>query len=140
MHIHHIHALIQYARLLAGSLRFFGAIAFMLLFSLLELAGAASASALPEMQSDRRITLAAGRAGGAENVLAAPDPFADKKYAGVKQACPAPPDAIGQGSHTCVYERLQPGIVLIPRMNRTPKPKSVYRLFARAPGEEHLLV
>jgi hypothetical protein len=37
-------------------------------------------------------------------------------------------------AHTGVFYRLEAGIVMVPRMNRTPKPKSVYRSSARSPG------
>ncbi len=42
--------------------------------------------------------------------------------------------ALHQNTSSSVFHRPQPGIFMIPRMNRVPKPKSVYRNFARAPG------
>jgi hypothetical protein len=42
-----------------------------------------------------------------------------------------------KNTYTSVFYRLKPGIVMVPRMNRPPKPKSVYRCFTRAPGIGH---
>jgi len=119
MHIH-IHALIHYirhARLFGSYLRFLGALLFMLLFSLLQLVSAKPTS----------VAVTAGEFsfdGSAANFRGNDDPAADPIF----------PDVMPTQVQANVFHRLQPGIVMIPRMNRTPKPKSVYRYFTRAPG------
>ncbi len=50
-----------------------------------------------------------------------------------------PPAAAVPSAYTSVFHRLLPGITMIPRMNRVPKPKSVHRTFARSPGAPAVL-
>lgn len=122
MHIH-IHFLIHYmrhARLLVSNARFFGTLLFMLLFSLLQLVGSEPASAMPAAKK-RPVAIGSFHPGGAVALGEYSGPAVDSGH------CPAPD----------VLSRFKPGIVTVPRMNRTPKPKSVYRSFARAPGISH---
>ena len=136
MHIH-IHALIHYARhvrLLGSNLRFLGALLLMLLFGLLQLVTAKPASAVLEEEQKHHITIDFFCHGSTVSIRGESVLATNPRYCGLHRTDPVPPDAINKNTHTSVFNRLLPGIVMIPRMNRTPKPKSVYRLFARAPG------
>jgi hypothetical protein len=129
MHIH-IHSLIFYARharLLGGYMRFLGMTLFMLLFSLFQLVGIKPASAMVSAKENHSLTIGAFCRDSTVSRCGRSDPATD----------PAGPDAINKNDYTSVYHRLKPGIVMVPRMNRTPKPKSVYRCFTRAPGIGH---
>ncbi len=125
MHIH-IHTLIHFARLL-GSMRFVGTMVLMLFFSQIQLVSISSAQAMPAAKEGR---LDCGA--DLQRDLSSPDVPKAAKSPGTDRI---PPAALYTNAHRSVYYRLKPGIVMIPRMNRTPKPKSVYRLFVRAPGE-----
>ncbi|HUJ18212.1 MAG TPA: hypothetical protein VL197_09510 [Nitrospirota bacterium] len=118
-----------------GSTRFLGTTLLMLLFSLLQLVSAKPAPAMLEAKDDRHITIDFSFYGSMVSIRGESDPDTDTKYRGLDRTDPLPPVAINKDTHTSVFYRLKPGIFLVPRMNRTPKPKSVYRLFARAPGE-----
>ncbi len=131
MHIH-LHALIHYARLL-GNVRFLGTMLLMLLIGAFQLDGMETASAMHaakanhnsrmlSLQGDSPVPIDGWSSGGP----------AVSKPAGTD---PISPVALNTNAHASVFYRLKPGIFMIPRMNRTPKPKSVYRLFVRAPGE-----
>jgi hypothetical protein len=133
MHIH-IHALVHYARLL-GSMRFLGTMLLMLLFNLLQLDSAKPASAMPTTKDNHHTTIDCFYHGSTVSIRGESDPATDPGYRREDRMGSAFPDAINTNAHSSVFYRLMPGIVMIPRMNRTPKPKSVYRLFARAPGE-----
>jgi hypothetical protein len=126
MHIH-IYSLIHYvrhARLLGSSLRYVGMMLFMLLISLLQLASAKPASATLAAEENRRFAIGFSYHDSASNIRGRSGSITD----------PVPPDALNKNTYTSVFNRLKPRIVMIPRMNRTPKPKSVYRCFTRAPG------
>ncbi len=126
MHIH-IYSLIHYvrhARLLGTSLRFLGMMLLMLLISLYQLVSAKPASAMPATEEIRRFTLCLSYHDGAANIRGRSGPVTD----------PVPPDALNENTCTSAFQRLKPRIFVVPRMNRTPKPKSVYRCFTRAPG------
>ncbi len=139
MHIFHIHALIHHARLLVGSMRFLGTMLFML-FGLLGLDGAGTAPDVFDAQESSCITVGRSFQESMSGLRGESSRAADPGYDGTDGKDPAPATALPARPHQGVYDRLRPGIVLIPRMNRTPKPKSVYRLYARAPGEVHLLL
>jgi len=129
MHIH-IHALIHYvrhARLLGSYLRFLGMMLLLLLLSLLQLVSVRPASAMPTAAENHRFTIDVYSRDSAVSMRGRSDPATD----------PVPPDARHQNTYTSVPYQLEPGIVMVPRMNRTPKPKSVYRCFTRAPGIAH---
>ena len=149
MHIH-IHALIHYLRLLhyarlahytrlahyarLSSMRFLGTMLLMLLFSMLQFVGVNPASAAQRAQETRFSATDFLRSIGQTGMWGEFDLPADPRYGGVNGTEPPPPVAIVTKAQTSVFSRLKPRIVMIPRMNRTPKPKSVYRLFTRAPG------
>jgi hypothetical protein len=130
MHIH-IHALIHYARLL-GNIRFLGTMLLMLVISMLQLDTTKTASLTGMTKAahhDRTVRIPGdssvrgyGRGAGVPSVWKS------------AETDPVPPAAINKNAHTSVFHRLEAGLVMVPRMNRTPKPKSVYRNFARAPG------
>ncbi len=106
---------------LLGTMRFVGTMVLMLFFSQIQLVGIRPAMAVPAAK-EGRLDRGAGMQG-------------DWSSPGVPKEAKSPSAALNMNAHRSVYYRLEPGIVMIPRMNRTPKPKSVYRLFARAPGE-----
>lgn len=149
----HIHALIYFVRLLhyarlahytrlahyarLGSMRFLGTMLLMLLFSMLQFVGIKPASAALMAKESRYSSADFIRYIGQAGMWGELDPAADPRYGGVKVTDPVPPDAITTKAQTSVFYRLKPGIVMVPRMNRTPKPKSVYRCFTRAPGIGH---
>ncbi len=111
---------------LLGTMRFLGTMLLMLWISQLQLDGGktpADGSAKSHQQLLR--TLPASGLAALTNLTDRPDPV--------------PPAAAIPGAHTSVFHRLQPGIVMIPRMNRVPKPKSVHRSFARSPGAPAVL-
>ncbi len=120
MHIH-IHALLHLIRLF-GSVRFFGSLLPMLLFSLLQFSSGEPASSLLASMEDRAYTI---------NILQSDNPLGIEA---LRVPDPVPAHALHENSYSGVFHRLKPRIVMIPRMNRTPKPKSVYRCFTRAPG------
>ena len=128
MHIH-IHLLIHYvrhARLLGGYMRYLSTLLLMLLFSLLQFVVAEPASALLTAKASHGPVTA--------------DLFYHTSTANADGECRmvlVPSAALEDDAYINVFSRLKPGIVMVPRMNRTPKPKSVYRIFARAPGIEH---
>ncbi len=129
-HIHfHIHALIHYirhARMIGSYLRWLGVMLFTLLLGLLlQLVGIEQASAAFSAKDSREFTT-----GSFSLVSAAGVP--GKTALSAHRVSPL---ALQQNTHTGVFHRLKPRLVMIPRMNRTPKPKSVYRCFTRAPGE-----
>ncbi len=108
-------------------MRFVGTMVLTLFFSQLQLVSINSALAMPaakEGQLDRGV--------GMPGDLSSPDVPQAAKSPGTERV---PPAVMNTNAHRSVFSRLKPRIVMIPRMNRTPKPKSVYRLFARAPGE-----
>ncbi len=126
MHIH-IYALIHYARharLLGSSYRFFSMMLLMLLISLLQLVNAKPASGTAAAEEIRRYTAGLSYHDRSTNIQGISGMVTD----------PASPDALNRNTYTSAYHRLKPRIVMVPRMNRTPKPKSVYRCFTRAPG------
>ncbi len=137
MHIH-IHLLIHYARharLLGGNMRALGTMLLMLLFSLLQLVSAKPASAALTAEENRPYTIGF-RNEGAVSMSAESDLTPGLRYRGADRT--APTDAMNTSSCTSVFYRLKPRIVMVPRMNRVPRPKSVYRSFARAPGADLL--
>jgi hypothetical protein len=131
MHIH-IHMLIhsiRHARLMGWNLRFFGSMLLMLLFSMLSLATAEPSSALTTVGESHRCAVGISRSDGIVSLTAAGAASRELNRANPRQL-----HVLNTNAHTGVYSRLKPRIVMRPRMNRVPKPKSVYRLFARAPG------
>ncbi len=124
MHIHHLHAFIHFIRLL-GSMRFVGTMVLMLFFSQIQLV-----SIKPEPAAPAATAGSLSRGADMQRDLSSPDVPKAVKSPGTDRTA-----AMHTNAHRSVFYRLKPGIVMIPRMNRTPKPKSVYRLFARAPGE-----
>jgi hypothetical protein len=130
MHIH-IHVLVQYARLV-GNMRFLGTMLLMLLIGLLQLDSTRKASVIRMANAiyhDHTVSR-----GGDSSV---PGDWRDARVPAVWKSAetdPVPPVEMNKKAHTSVFYRLEAGIVLVPRMNRTPKPKSVYRSFARSPG------
>ena len=152
MHIH-IHALIHFVRLLhyarlaqftrlahyarLGSMRFFGSMLLMLMFSMLQFVDVSPASAAQREKESRYNATEFFSYIGQTGMWGEFDPAGDTRYGGVKGTDPAPPDAVETKAQTSVFYRLKPRIVLVPRMNRPPKPKSVYRCFTRAPGIGH---
>ncbi len=137
MHIHHLHMLIQHARLLAGNMRLPGAMLLMLLFGLPGLDGAGTARDLLEVKGARPAAvghsscLTAGELAASDSALTPLFRRADRAY-------PASPAVLIGAAQRSTFNRLEPGIVMVPRMSRIPKPKSVYRVVARAPGVTHL--
>ena len=127
MHFH-IHVLIHYlrhARLLGGYLRYLGTLLLVLLSGLFQFVIAEPAPALLTAKAND------GSAAGL---------FYHTSTANADGECrmvPVPSAALEDDTYRNVFSRLKSGIVMVPRMNRTPKPKSVYRIFARAPGSEH---
>jgi len=130
MHIH-IHTLVHYARLL-GNMRFLGTMLLMLLIGQLQPDSTKTASAMGMARAthhDRSVSMPEG-----------PSVPGDWRDTGVPsagksaEAGPVPPDAMNTNAHPSVFHRPETGIVMVPRMNRTPKPKSVYRSSARSPG------
>ncbi len=115
-------------------MRFLGAMLLMLLLGLLQLVSARPASSLLTAKEDHRATIDFFCHVSAVNILGTFDPAMDPRFCGQDRTDPGPPDAMNENTYASVFHRLKPGIVLVPRMNRTPKPKSVYRFFARAPG------
>ncbi len=124
---------------MVGSLRFLGMMLF-LLIGLLGLDGAGPAPAVLDAQENSCVTVGRSFQESMSGVREESARVADPGYDGTDGTDPAAAAALPASSHQGVYDRLKPGIVMIPRMNRTPKPKSVYRLYARAPGERRLLV
>ncbi len=117
MHIHSfiyfIHY-VRYARLL-GNTRFLGTMVLMLLFSQFQLVIAKPASAMLTTKANHdHITIDFFYHGSTVSTN------------GEYRTDPAPPVAIDKKTYMSVFYRLKPGIVMVPRMNRTPKPKSVY--------------
>ncbi len=102
-------------------MRFIGTMVLMLFFSQIQLVGIKPVQTVPAVQED-----SLNRGSDLKSDLYSP---------GVPKEAKSSPAALNTNAQRSVYYRLKPGIVMIPRMNRTPKPKSVYRLFARAPGE-----
>ncbi len=112
--------------MIGSYLRFIGMMLLTLVLGLLQFDGfgeVSLASAAKERES-RCFTACSVGAGAAATMGMTADPA---KH-------PVSPHALHQNKYSGVFHRLQPGIVMIPRMNRTPKPKSVFRNFARAPG------
>ncbi len=107
---------------LLGTMRFAATMALMLFFSQIQLVGIKPAQDVPAAQED-----SLNRGSDLQGDLSSP---------GVPKEAKSFPHALHTNAQRSVYYRLKPRIVMIPRMNRTPKPKSVYRLFARAPGED----
>ncbi len=108
---------------LLGTMRFFGTMLLMLLIS--------------QLQFDGEKTALAGGMAKAHHQVARVVPAASAALAGLADRTdPVPPAAVIPGAHTSVFHRLKPEIFMIPRMNRTPKPKSVHRTFARSPGAQ----
>ncbi len=112
---------------LLGSMRFLGTMLLMLWVSQFQLDGGKTAAAAG---MDKAHQLAVRAVPAASAAL---EGFADRTD-------PAPPAAVMSSVHTSVFHRLKPGIVMVPRMNRVPKPKSVHRSFARSPGAPIVLV
>jgi hypothetical protein len=126
MHIH-IYSLIHYARharMLGSSLRFIGMMLLMLLISLLTIGNAKPASKSLETEDIRGHTFGLSYHDCGSKICGRSGSVTD----------PVSPDVLTEKPYTSIYYRLKPGIIMVPRMNRTPKPKSVYRSFARAPG------
>ncbi len=122
MHIHHLHALMHFIRLL-GTMRLFGTVLLMLWISQIQFDGGKTALAGGMAKAQQQAVLVA--------------PAASSALAGLAdRADPVPPPAVIPSAHTSVFHRLMPEIFMIPRMNRTPKPKSVHRTFARSPGAQ----
>ncbi len=122
-----------------GSLRFLVTLLFML-FGLLGLDGAGPAPDVFDAQESSCITIGRSSQESTSGIRGESARVADPGYDGTDGTDPASAAALPASSHQGVYDRLRPGIVMIPRINRTPKPKSVYRLYARAPGERRLLL
>ncbi len=134
MHVH-IQILVHYARLL-GNMRLFGTTLLVLLISLLQLDSTKSVSVLRLAKAthhDRAVSIQ-GDSSVPGGWRGAGVPAAWKSA----EADPFPPVSMNKNAHTSVLNKLEAGIVMVPRMNRTPKPKSVYRSFARAPGSMKL--
>ncbi len=141
MHIH-IHSLIYYARharLLGGSLRYLAAMLLVLFSGLLDFdfVSAKPASAVRNAKESSRFTVDFFCRCSAINILGASELTMDPGYCGIDRTDHAPPDATNRTTHASLFCRFRPGIVAVPRMNRIPKPKSVYRCFTRAPGIGH---
>jgi hypothetical protein len=138
----HIHLIIHIARLIlhhaktAGNVRFLGTMLLLLLFSCFEVAGAAR-TVVPGTTEGERGRESSLRDTGRDDEAPAVSKWRITENR-IDLAHGESPAALRKNAHRSVVSRLSPGIVLIPRMNRTPKPKSVYRLYARAPGK-HLL-
>ncbi len=139
MHIHHLHMILFHARLVAGNLRFLAAILFLLLSGVPGGDGARTALDLLEAKHNHAVPAGASCSCCTADGRAASGAVVAAPYPGAIPAYPGAPDMVATESHTSAFDRLQPGIVLLPRMHRTPKPKSVYRVLARAPGGLHLL-
>ncbi len=136
MHIH-IHSLIYYvrhARQLGSSMRFLGAMLLMLLLGLLQFASARPASSVLTAKDNHQFSINSFRRDSTVSIRGMSDPAMDPRCRRVDRTDPPPPDAINKNSYTSLFYQLKPGIVMVPRMNRTPKPKSIYRCFTRAPG------
>ncbi len=129
-HFHfHIHALIHYirhARLIGSYVRSLGLMLFMLLFSLLGMTGIGTESSRDDGEWSRRH--------GAGIISAWSSPAATAAWDRADRETPVSAPAVAEDASTGVFHRLSPKIIMVPRMNRVPKPKSVYRNFARAPG------
>ncbi len=110
--------------MIGGYLRWLGIMLFTLLLGLFQVDGFGAVSAAKESQ-DRCFIACSVRYNATASVNGT-------SGHATQRVCP---HALPQNTHTGVFHRLKPRIVMIPRMNRTPKPKSVYRCFARAPGE-----
>ncbi len=141
MHFHlPIHVFLHYlrhARLLGINMRFAGSMLFMLLFSLLQFVIDTPASAMFESfdsREKRQCTICVLRDGSTTALRGETASSGDADLRGMNRTNTFPPCAIAENTHSSVFRRLQPGIFLIPRKDRVPKPKSVYRLSTRAPG------
>ncbi len=125
-HIHfHIHALIHYirhARMIGSYLRFLGMMLFALLLGLFQVDGFGETSLASVRESESRCFAVVVRHDAGTSAVSDLSTHTGAPY------------ALHQNTYTGVFHRLKPRIVMIPRMNRTPKPKSVYRCFTRAPG------
>ncbi len=121
-------------------MRFLGTMLLMLLFSLFQLVSAKPASATLTAKESRHFTIDFFSRDSAVSISirGESDPATNPRYYGVDRMAQARPDAMNKSTYTSVFYRLNPGIVIVPRMNRVPKPKSVYRSFARAPGADFL--
>ncbi len=132
MHHFHFHILtlihyVRHARIVGSYLRYLGMMLLTLLFSLFFQLGAVPVSDAFAASDKDSLEFVAGSfsLSSVSWTAGLSDPAAH----------PAPLDAIQQqNTNLGVFHRLKPRIVMIPRMNRTPKPKSVYRCFTRAPG------
>ncbi len=121
MHIHiHIHSLLSYLRLIA-SMRFAGTMLLMLVLGQLQFAGInpVSDAFMPKAGQQDVKELSASETAAAQDRT-------DTVRADVPYEC----------TYANIFHYPQPGIVVVPRMNRTPKPKSVYRCSIRAPSLE----
>ncbi len=116
------------------SMRFINTMLLMLVLSLFQFVFDAPASAMSEAKEKRQClatvvcckhTVVIGDAFGS---------FPGGAGQGAARSGHAPVSTGVPNSTGSVVARLQPGIFLIPRKDRVPKPKSVYRLFTRAPG------
>ncbi len=126
-HIHfHIHALIHYirhARMIGSYVRFLGMMLFALLLGLFQVDGFGETSVASALENESRcFAVVTVRHDAGASAVSDLFTHTGSTY------------ALHQNSYTGVFHRLKPRIVMIPRMNRTPKPKSVYRCFTRAPG------
>jgi len=145
MHIH-IHTILHYVRHLGG-LRLVGTLLLMLLVGLLQFASPEPATAPRPARTDNgHIATERFLYGitGSMRSESAPRDVRGTSVPAASGAAPAlsvtdptdpiPPVALYTEGHISVFSRLRPGLFRVPRMNRTPKPKSVYRNVARAPG------
>ncbi len=129
-HFHfHIHALIHYirhARMIGSYLRFIGMMLLTLVLGLLQFDGfgEVSLASAAQKHENRCFSACSVDHDAAAIMCVTADPA---KH-------PASQQALHQNAWSGAVHRLKPRIMVIPRMNRTPKPKSVYRNFARAPG------
>ncbi len=137
IHIHSLIHLVRHARLFGSNMRFLGMLLLALLYSLLQLVSAIPASAMLEEKERDRITMDFFCHDSMVSIYGQSGLAAAPRYHGRDRTDPVPLDVLNHSTHTSVFYRLKAGIVMVPRMNRTPKPKSVHRGYARAPGERH---
>ncbi len=135
-YLHHarwiIHS-VRHARLAGWSMRFIGTMLLMLLFSVLQGVVEMPAPALAAEES-RSFSGSLYRDDGPSCLQAESATDAHRRSLRADRTGSLSPHALPAVAHTGVFYRLQPGIYLIPRKDRLPKPKSVYRISARAPG------
>jgi hypothetical protein len=133
--IHMLFHFIRHSRLMGWNMRFFGTMLLMLVLGMLQLVTTAPAFAMVGAKDSPRCSISTF---SGYSIISPIAPGA--AFCGLDRADHRLSFALNANGHAGVYSRLKPRIVMIPRMNRVPKPKSVYRLFARAPGSNSLEV